>query len=252
MSKVILITGANSFLFKGISENFLNGRKNDKIIITSKKKVNINLKNKKNCFFQILDVRNEKSIITILKNIKKKYNRLDGVVNFAYTGKSGDISKINKNDFYTATDFNLIAPFNLAKNIAKIFSKQKGYYISIINIASIYGIISPDFKIYKKNKNFINPIHYGATKAGLIHMTKYLAKIYADLNIRINCVSPGAFPNQRILKNNPFFKKKLTEKISLKRLGKPNDLLGIFNFLLSPESNYITGANYTVDGGFTL
>jgi NAD(P)-dependent dehydrogenase (short-subunit alcohol dehydrogenase family) len=252
MSKVILITGANSFLFRELFQNFLERRPDDIIIITSKKKIKLDLKHYKNCFFQFLDVTNEKSIKKTLKKIKKKFKKLDGLINFAYSGMSGDVSKIKKKDFYDAADFNLIAPFNLVKNVAKIFNQKRNNEISIINIASIYGIVIPDFKIYKKNKNYINPIHYGATKAGLIHMTKYLAKIYADLNIRINSISPGAFPNTKTLKNNSFFKMRLIEKTCLKRLGKPKDLLGIFNFLLSSESNYITGSNFVVDGGFTL
>ena len=252
MTKVILVTGANSYLFRCIMSEFV--KKNIKVIITSRKKIKTTeLKNSNNCEFKKLDVTKISSIKKMMIYIKKKYGKLDGVVNFAYSGLSGKIDEILPKDFYEATKYNLVAPFMLIQSSAKIFGEKKIINkMSFINISSVYGIKIPNFEIYKGNEKYTNPVHYGATKAGLIHMTKYLAKIYAKYGVRINCITPGAFPNNKFIEKNKNFKKKLIKQIPANRLGEPKDLLGVINFLLSDDSNYVTGSNYVVDGGFVL
>ena len=94
-------------------------------------------------------------------------------------------------------------------------------------------------------------VHYGTTKASLIHLTKYLANYLARYKIRVNCISPGAFPSKTNSKNKKFIKN-LKKKIPLARIGKPEDLTGIIEFLISSKSSYITGQNIIVDGGWTL
>ena len=117
---------------------------------------------------------------------------------------------------------------------------------SIINMASIYGVVAPDFSIYDKT-NMTMPAGYAAIKGGLLNLTRYIASYFGSQNIRVNSVSPGGiFDNQ-----NTNFVKNYEKKVPLGRLGTPDDIAPSVVFLLSDESNYITGQNLIVDGGWT-
>ena len=114
----------------------------------------------------------------------------------------------------------------------------------------MYGVVAPDFSVYDDSPQFFNPPHYGAAKAGLVQLTKYYASYLGKYNINVNAVSPGPFPHDSVQKDVGFIKR-LESKTALKRIGKPSDLGGIFVFLCSDASNYITGQNLMVDGGWT-
>ena len=101
------------------------------------------------------------------------------------------------------------------------------------------------------NRNFLNPPSYGASKAGVIQLTKYFATYLANDKIRVNSISPGAFPSQEVQKS-PGFIKNLILKIPLGRIGLPEDLGGPIVFLASDSSSYITGQNFCIDGGWTI
>ena len=120
---------------------------------------------------------------------------------------------------------------------------------SIINIASIYGTVSPDPEIYE-NSGFDNPPEYGAGKAAIIQFTRYIAVHNAKYGVRANSISPGPFPNQTVQKNKKFMNN-LKRKIPMNRIGHPNELKGITIFLASNASSFLTGENIHVDGGWT-
>ena len=119
---------------------------------------------------------------------------------------------------------------------------------SIINISSIYGIVSPDQRIYG-DTGLNSSLVYGSSKAGVIQHTKYLATYLADRRIRVNCISPGG-----IFNNQPeYFLQRYIKKTPLGRMGAVDDILGAIVFLSSEKaSSYITGANIVIDGGFTI
>jgi len=120
---------------------------------------------------------------------------------------------------------------------------------SIINIASMYGMVSPDPAIYGESK-FNSPANYGAGKAAVIQFTKFCAVHLAKYKIRVNAVSPGPFPSPSVQMNKTFISK-LVEKVPLKRIGHPSELNGVIVLLCSEASSYITGQNISVDGGWT-
>jgi gluconate 5-dehydrogenase len=120
----------------------------------------------------------------------------------------------------------------------------------IINISSMYGIVSPDPRIYG-DSGYNNPPDYGAGKAGIIQFTKYAACHLAAKGIRVNAVSPGPFPGAEVQKNEAFITN-LKNKVPLGRIGQPADLKGVVVFLASDASSYITGQNIIVDGGWTV
>jgi gluconate 5-dehydrogenase len=171
----------------------------------------------------------------------------------ANESRLGKPSVIKIQDFERTLQINLKASFYIIQNLRTYLLKgykKTTFKSSVINFTSIYGISIPDFKIYKK-AIYNNPIQYGSAKAALLHMTKYLSKTEDFEKIKINAISPGAFPVINNLFNKQIHYQKILSKIPLKRFGKPEDLIGPVFFLLSDMSDYITGANIVVDGGWT-
>ena len=121
---------------------------------------------------------------------------------------------------------------------------------SIVNISSMYGIVSPDPALYAESAQYHNPPAYGAAKAGIIQFSRYAACHYGKHGIRVNVVSPGPFPKPQIQQDRGFMER-LSRRLPLGRIGQPEEIAGPVTFLLSPESSYITGHNLVVDGGWT-
>ena len=118
---------------------------------------------------------------------------------------------------------------------------------SIVNVASIYGVVGNDFTIYENTNGMTSPAAYSAIKGGVINFTKYLASYFGSYGIRVNAVSPGGIFNNQ----NKTFVEQFEYKVPLKRMAKPEEISPSITFLLSDESSYITGHNLIVDGGWT-
>ena len=127
----------------------------------------------------------------------------------------------------------------------KYFKKQG--HGNIINFASIYGVIAPKFEIYDNTAMTI-PVEYAAIKSGMLHLTKYMAKYFKGMNVRVNAISPGG-----ILDGQPDeFIRKYNQECSTKGMLDGKDLNGTLIFLLSDMSSYVNGQNLVVDDGFIL
>ncbi len=152
--------------------------------------------------------------------------------------------EINPASWRSNVDMQMNSCFVVCQKVLKHMKRQQNG--SIVNIASIYGIVGNDFTLYE-DYGGTSPAAYAAIKGGIINLTRYLASYYGKDNIRINCVSPGGvFDNQ-----NPLFVKKYEEKVPLRRMGIPEDIAPAVSFLLSDEAKYVTGHNLVVDGGWT-
>ena len=124
-------------------------------------------------------------------------------------------------------------------------SKQKSG--SIINMASMYGVVAPDFSAYE-GTNMTMPVAYSAIKGGLVNLTRYIAAYFGPQQIRVNTISPGGIlDNQNIT-----FVKNYEKKVPMRRMGSPDDIAPSVVFLLSDDSKYITGQNLIIDGGWTI
>ena len=184
--------------------------------------------------------------------VRKRFGRLHGLVNNAYAGKVGLPQAISREDFLEACSYNLVAPFELAKALAPLLEEgaRPSGTAAIVNVASMYGMVSPDPSIYgDSGRN--NPAHYGATKAGMIQLTRYLACHLSPGLIRVNSVSPGPFPDTDVDPGIPGFYGKLAANVPMGRCGEPEEAAGPVVFLLSQAASYVNGANLAVDGGWT-
>jgi len=173
---------------------------------------------------------------------------IDILVNNAIEFIDKDISNISlctfnyyqrQNGFY----------FILSKCVRDL-SVQNTLKASIINIGSMYGSVSSYPDIYNhEDVNSASSIAYHTLKGGLINMTKHMAVYWAKDNIRVNCLSPGAFPKSTI---KDTFKNRLEKKIPLQRIGDPKELQGPLLLLASDAGSYMTGHNLVVDGGWCV
>lgn len=156
----------------------------------------------------------------------------------------------------------LTIPFLTIQTFIPIMKeREKG---SIINIASHYGLVGNDQRIYinsnlpqiygnRKGASFLTRIYshgvYNAAKGGLINFTRYLAAYYGEYNIRVNAISPGGIYHE---KENKEFLEKYSSKVPLGRKANPKEINGALIFLASDASSYVTGHNLVVDGGYTI
>ena len=120
---------------------------------------------------------------------------------------------------------------------------------NILNVASMYGTVSPDPKMYRQKGG--NPIEYGAANAGIIQMTRWLAAHLARKDIRCNCISPGPFSRPGSLDGKQWFEDELKSRTMLSRIGAPYELKGAFALLTTELGSYMTGVNLPIDGGWT-
>jgi NAD(P)-dependent dehydrogenase (short-subunit alcohol dehydrogenase family) len=205
------------------------------------------------CHVIACDIARPDAPLLLEDEVRKRFGRLHGLVNNAYTGKVGPMQAISREDFLDACTYNLVAPFELTKALAPLLEASAvshGGTSAVVNVASMYGLVSPDPSIYgDSGKN--NPAHYGATKAGMIQLTRYLACHLSPGRIRVNSVSPGPFPDQGADPGIPGFYERLAAKVPMGRTGRPEEAAGPVVFLLSEAASYVNGANVPIDGGWT-
>ena len=195
----------------------------------------------------MLDIKNENSIIECVNKTNEYFDNISGLVNATYGSTGKALNELTAKEFNDANEINLTGSFLLSRHA--ISTMREGG--SVIMFASMYGIVSPKPNLYPEGIN-PNPIEYGAGKAGLIQLTKYLASHFGSKNIRVNAVAPGPFPDIKKNENyNQEFLDNLRNSTMLKRLGKSEEIAGPIIFLLSEASSYVTGQVLKVDGGWT-
>jgi len=248
--KIVAITGGYGHLGSAITKGILNhggvavvlGRSQDKFNVLKSK-----FNNHENLYFQDMDISDLESVKLAYSSINKNFNRIDVLINNAYFGKSEIPEKMSDQDFSIGIEGTLGSVFRCIRELLP-YIKTNG---KIINISSMYGTISPDFRIYENCPEFQSPPNYGAAKAAIQQLTRYFANYLGPKGITVNCISPGPFPSPKVQENAEFIKQ-LENKTALRRIGRPEDLEGICAFLASDFSAYITGQNFAVDGGWTI
>lgn len=136
----------------------------------------------------------------------------------------------------------------LCKKMATYMKENGGG--SIVLYSSMYGVVAPDPSCYLEPLT-PNPVDYGAAKAGILQMMRYMAVYYAPHQVRFNAISPGAFPHDAFKEKYPDSTARIQARVPMKRLGKADEIVAPTLLLLSPEASYVTGQNLIVDGGWT-
>lgn len=198
--------------------------------------------------FVRLDITSKLSITAMVDFLHSRYSRIDALVNNAYPRNKNygrHFFDVEYSDFCENLNLNLGGYFLASQQLANYFQKQG--HGNIINISSIYGVIAPKFNVYD-NTQMTMPVEYAAIKSAIIHLTKYMAKYFKGMNIRVNTLSPGG-----ILDKQPEAFLEAYRKQSLnKGMLDKSDMRGTLVYLLSDLSEYVNGQNIVVDDGFSL
>lgn len=192
-----------------------------------------------------LDITDEKG----MKAFFSSRSDLTGAVNTTYPRNSTygkHFFEVSQSSFNENVSLHLGSSFLFMQQCAEYFVKHKKK-MAVVNLSSIYGVVAPKFKIYE-NTPMTMPVEYAAIKSALQHLTKYIVSYVCDSRFRINNVSPGG-----ILDKQPeAFLQAYGKETHGAGMLSPDDMLGAILFLLSDDSQYITGQNLIVDDGFSL
>jgi len=243
--KNIILTGCNGLIGQEFLKYFNNKKFNLILVDKSFKKT---LKNK-NLFYYKCNLNSQNSRTSFINKINKKFKNIDVLINNAAVTGASYQSGWNTNfeqqsmRYWVETfEVNVTSIFHFSQKFFRLLRNSKNPVI--INIASLYGVYAPDFKIYK-NTNLNNPAAYSVSKAALIYLTKWLSRAMSP-KVRVNSISPGGVENNHSKK----FKKQYLSKTLLKKMIKPEDIISLVEFLMTEKSNKITGQNFLVDGGW--
>jgi NAD(P)-dependent dehydrogenase (short-subunit alcohol dehydrogenase family) len=253
-NQIIVITGGAGLIGKEFAKAVI---ENDGIAIIADINQEIGLKvkedlsnelNSKNIDFVKLDITSKASLNECIQYLDNKYQRIDALVNNAYPRNKNygkHFFDVEYSDFVENTGLNLGGYFTASQQFALYFQKQG--YGNIVNISSIYGVVAPKFEVYD-NTPMTMPVEYAAIKSGLIHLTKYMARYFKGMNIKVNALSPGG-----IFDSQPErFLEKYKEQCLNKGMLDKSDMRGTLVYLLSDMSKYVNGQNIIVDDGFSL
>ena len=175
----------------------------------------------------------------MMKDIVKEYGRLDILVNNAGITKDGLLMKMSEEDYDAVLDTNLKGTFNCIKHISRQMLKQKAG--RIINLSSVVGLYG--------NAGQVN---YSASKAGVVGITKSVAKELGSRGITVNAVAPGFIVTEMTDAMPEDAKKQVADRIAMKCLGSVDDVAQTVVFLASDKAGYITGQVICVDGGMSI
>ena len=185
------------------------------------------------------DIGNPESVEALVADVEKELGAVDILVNNAGLTKDNILFRLKNEDWDTVLDANLRGAFIAIRAASRGMIKRR--WGRIINIASVVGIVG--------NKGQAN---YAASKAGLIGLTKSVAKELASRNVLANVVAPGFIETDMTAAMTPEAKATLSGQIPLERLGSPGDIAGAVAFLASDAASYITGQVIVVDGGMVM
>lgn len=191
-----------------------------------------------------LDITDVGSIQQLHDQVIEQFGKLDILVNSALARVGGSFETQTPEDWLHSAKGDMVGLFTICKAfVPDMVHQRRG---SIINISSIYGVVANDPTLYE-GTTMLQPPHYNFVKAGLINFTRYIANYYGKQGVRANCISPGGyFDNQP----EPFLTN-YTKRCPIGRMLNNEDIKGAVVFLASDASEYVTGVNLMVDGGWT-
>ena len=237
--RVALITGASRGIGKAIAEAFANAGAHVVCVSRSAADVQAVADTLPNASAAACDVSSTAGFTDLINNIVGEHGRLDILVNNAGITRDGLIMRMKEDDWNMVLDINLKGAFNGIKAVTRTMMKQRSG--RIINISSVVGLTG--------NAGQAN---YAASKAGLIGLTKSIAKELSSRGITVNCIAPGYIATDMTAELSDAVKVDIEKIIPLGRIGNPEDIANAVLFLASDEASYITGQTITVDGGIVM
>ncbi|MCJ7814223.1 MAG: 3-oxoacyl-[acyl-carrier-protein] reductase [Candidatus Atribacteria bacterium] len=186
------------------------------------------------------DITSFDEVENMIKEIVNQFGKIDILVNNAGITRDSLLIRMKEEDWDAVIRINLKGTFNCSKAVAKYMMRQKSND-KIVNIASVIGLVGN-----------IGQANYSASKAGIIGLTKSIAKEFASRNINVNAIAPGFIETDMTKKLPEKIRKDLQQQIPLKRLGTVEDVAKVVYFLISDAANYITGQVINVDGGMVI
>lgn len=197
---------------------------------------------------EALDITSKDSVLTLISRLRARHARIDAVVNNAYPRNrqyGRRLEDVAYEDFCENVSLHLGGYFLVSQQFALMFREQGDG--NIVNMSSIYGSIAPRFDVYEGTEMTM-PVEYAGIKAGVQHLTVYLAQYFKADGIRANCLSPGG-----IFDSQPeSFVRAYNARAGRKGMLDPADMMGALVFLLSDASRHMTGQNLIIDDGFSL
>jgi 3-oxoacyl-[acyl-carrier protein] reductase len=241
-NKVVIITGAGSGIGKETALLF--EKEGAKVVVADMnekagEETVAEIKKTGEGFFVKLDVSNREQSKQMVKTTLEKYGRIDVLINNAGIVQDAFLSKMTEEQWDKVIDVNLKGVFNCTQAVVEVMMNQGNGVI--INTSSIVGL----------NGN-VGQVNYAATKAGLIGMTKTLAKELGKKGIRVNAVAPGFIATPMTSNVPEKILEMMKEKTPLRRLGVPKDIANAYLYLASDEANFVNGAVLCVDGGLVI
>lgn len=254
--KTVIITGGLGLIGKPLSE-YLITKGFHVLIIDRLEPESLN----ENIDYIKFDLSNINEFDQLIKQIKHKKFKIKGLVNNAAINPMiemgaenfGKFEDLELNKWNEELNINLSSPVFLSKAILRIFDFSEGDNCKIVNVLSQYGLVPPNPNLYKEYSkkigvNIYKPISYSVAKAALGMVTKYLAVYLAKEQINVNAIAPGGIEN----KQDQSFIDEYNKLTPMGKMAKPKDLVEAVRFLLSQDSNYMTGQILSIDGGWTV
>lgn len=193
-----------------------------------------------------LDLTSEDSTRCLANLIHSRFGRLDILFNNAVAVHAEPLDIHSPEEWARTMECNSTGLYRACRIFGEMMAGRRSG--AIINVASIYGLVSPEFGIYNGHAEMTNPPSYGFAKAGMVQLTRYLAVYFGKWGVRVNCLSPGGLYSSEMPNE---FVANYSRRTALGRMAGPNDLKGAAVFLASDASAYVTGHNLLVDGGYT-
>jgi NAD(P)-dependent dehydrogenase (short-subunit alcohol dehydrogenase family) len=195
-----------------------------------------------------LDIADERAVAEALAQLLDRHGRIDVLVNMAFFYTKTPWDQITTQQWEQGMRVTLTGAFLISRQCAAAMKKQRRG--SIIQFSSMYGLVSPDPRMYPPRYS-VNPIDYGVAKAGVLQMVRYQAVMLAPYNVRVNAIVPGPFPYPWSQGADKEFVDKLASKTPMGRVGQAHEIAGAVIFLASDAASYVTGTQIVVDGGWT-
>jgi NAD(P)-dependent dehydrogenase (short-subunit alcohol dehydrogenase family) len=192
-----------------------------------------------------VEVGDEAAVESAADAIVSEHGRLDSCVNFAYRSAGASFETATAQDWDDGLHVTVTGAFLVGRAAARRMTEGG----SIVQIGSMYGLVSPDPRTYPSGTG-VNPPEYGAGKAAVLQLVRYQAVQLGPRGIRVNAVVPGPFPGPAAQKDETFIGN-LESRVPLARIGRPDEIAGAVVYLCSPASSFTTGSSLVVDGGWT-